>query len=152
MGRATSAVRTTPQLHKPPRQRHPELTCAVQLLVVDLPGGPATLLVDTASRLLDREIAVTFVGDQTEALHTITHHDFDLIAVGLEEGQRDRLFLVRYLSLQRSDLPIIVVARRFSDEMLQRARRFGAQDLIGLPQRPGQLKAVIADLTSKWLS
>ncbi|WP_162909557.1 hypothetical protein [Aggregatilinea lenta] len=127
------------------------VTCALQVLVVDHAGGPASILADSASRLLDARLSVIRVEDHDDALYVIANHGVDLVLVGLEADDPVQMTLLPQLRLLDTALPALIIDRTRSWLHEQQARRFGAQDVIALPRRAAELKAFIARLTHEYL-
>jgi PleD family two-component response regulator len=122
------------------------------LLVVDLPDGPAAIFADTISRLLNREVAVTFLTGQSETLNALSCSSFDLALVGVRQDPRNQLSLVRYMNIRCADLPILMVSEEFDSTLQERARRFGAQELVGLPRRARELKLTVEQIEQRYLN
>ncbi len=130
---------TLQTLTRPHRQ---EFACSPQVLVLDTPNGPATILVDTLGRLLGRDLSVTSVETQQDAVRALEFLDFDLVFVGVRDDQPVQLTVLPPLHDQAPDSPLLVVARKLSSHSEQVARRFGAHEVVTLPQRAADLKAL----------
>jgi CheY-like chemotaxis protein len=132
-------------------QRSHKLLLPAQVLVVDFPNGPADLLSDTLTRLLQRDLNFTSIPDQNTVLNILSTHQFDLILIGVDTHQRDRLFLVRYVRISAPLTPIAVVMRhaeQCSEETREKVKRFGAQELISLPRETAELRTLVTRLNS----
>ncbi len=58
--------------------------CSAQVLVIDRPGGPASVLMDTASRLLDGDLSLTEVDRRFDVLRVLDCFCFDLVVIGVD--------------------------------------------------------------------
>ncbi len=121
-------------------------TCPIQVLVIDRPNGPASILIDTISRLLDRDISVTTLDDHGDALRALAYYDFDLAVVGIQPDHPLQLAVLPHLHHQRPDRPIVVVGHKVPSIYRQQARVYGAREIITLPRTAAELKALLAYL------
>ncbi|MBI5927765.1 MAG: response regulator [Chloroflexi bacterium] len=129
----------------------PKYVAPARILVVDSPNGPADVLSDTLTRLLQRDLSFTNIPDQSTVLNQLGTQKYDLIFVGLDTHQRDRLFLVRYIRIAAPLTPIAVVTRQAeqcSPENCEKVKRFGAQELISLPRDTVELRGLMSKLNS----
>ena len=125
--------------------------CTLQILVVDHASGPASILADSASRLLGARISVISVEDHDDALHVMANRGVDLVLVGLEASDPVQMTLLPRLHSQDAQMPVLVVDRTPSWLHEQNARRYGARDVVALPSRAADLKAFVARLTAEFL-
>ena len=63
----------------------------------------------------------------------------DLVIVGCVQAHEQALKLISAASAQRADRPVVVVYEGSPNGFLERAFEAGADDLVSLPQAPGQL-------------
>jgi DNA-binding NtrC family response regulator len=127
-------------------------TCPAQVLVIDRPNGPANVLIDTVSLLLDREVSVLSVEDHDDALRALDYYYFDLIVVGLE-GQRPRqMTILPTIRAQKSETPVVVIGRDLARLHKQYARYCGASDVITIPERAADLKALVQRMNEHYLA
>jgi len=126
--------------------------CPVQVLVVDRLNGPANILVDTISLLLDREVSVTSVVEHADALRALNCCAFDLIVVGLEENNPLQLMILPHLRMQNPSLPVLVVGRELPRLYRQYARYYGVREVMNLPNRAADLKGVVGRMAERYLS
>ncbi len=120
------------------------------ILVVDSPNGPADVLSETLA-LLQRDLTFINIPDQSTVLNHLGTQKYDLILIGLDTHQRDRLFLVRYIRIAAPLTPIAVVTRQTeqcSSENKEKVKRFGAQELISLPRDTVELRGLMTKLNS----
>jgi len=126
-------------------------SCAVQVLVIDQPTGPASILIDTISLLLDREVSVTSVEDHADALRALDYYHFDLVVVGLRQQRPLQLTILPHLQRERPDIPILAVGRKLPRLYQQYARNFGARDVLNMPERAADLKTLVARVAERYL-
>ncbi len=133
-----------------PSQYSPKSATLSHILVVDSPNGPADVLTETLT-LLQRDLIFTNIPDQSTVLNHLGTQKYDLILIGLDTYQRDRLFLVRYIRIAAPLTPIAVVTRRVEQcgpEDKEKVKRFGAQELISLPRDKVELRGLMSNLKS----
>jgi DNA-binding NtrC family response regulator len=126
--------------------------CPAQVLVVDRPNGPAHVLVDTISLLLDREVSVMLVEEHADALRALDFYSFELVVVGLENGHSLQLAVLPHMHAQDPDLPVLVVGHDLPRLYRQYARTYGAREVLNLPRRAADLKALTARLARRYLA
>ena len=127
------------------------LACPAQVLVIDRLNGPASILIDTISLLLDRAVSVTIVEDHDDALRALDCYDFDLIVVGVDQWRPVQIALLPHLVTRADGRLIVVVSRDLPSNALQRARRFGAGEVILLPDRAADLRSLLGRITEDYL-
>jgi DNA-binding NtrC family response regulator len=126
-------------------------SCAVQVLVIDHPGGPASVLVDTISLLLDREISVTLVDDHLDALRALDYYHFDVVVIGLDEQRLMQLSILPRIQREHSHVPILAVGRSLPRQYRQFARNYGAREVLNVPETASDLKALVARMDQRYL-
>lgn len=120
------------------------------ILVVDSPNGPADVLSETLT-LLQHDLTFTNIPDQSTVLNHLGKQKYDLILIGLDTHQRDRLFLVRYIRIAAPLTPIVVVTRNSNQcnpENKEKVKRFGAQELMTLPRDTMEMRGLVNKLNS----
>jgi DNA-binding NtrC family response regulator len=127
------------------------VTCPVQVLVIDRVNGPANILTDTISLLLDQEISVTSVEEHADALRALEYYHFDLVVVGLYSDRPAQLALLPHLHDQYPDHPILAIGRRVPPLIERYARTYGARDVIDFPERAADLKTLVARVAEEYL-
>jgi DNA-binding NtrC family response regulator len=127
------------------------ITCPVQVLVIDRVNGPANVLIDTISLLLDQEISVTSVEEHADALRALDYYQFDLVVVGLHRDRPAQLAILPHVRDQHPDRPILAVGRHLPPLLEQYARNYGARDVIDFPERAADLKKLVARVAEKYL-
>ena len=89
-----------------------------------------------------RGVVVTHVGDGTAALAKARQHDYDVVLLDLMLPGKDGLSLCSELR-RHSDVPIIMVTARSSEEERVRGLALGADDYLTKPVERGQLVRAI---------
>ncbi len=125
--------------------------CPVQILVIDDPSGPADILVNTISLLLDREVSVTTLDDHTDALRALAYYHFDLVVVGLYADRPLQLTILPHIYGQDPARPILAVGRDLPRLYQQYARTYGAQDVLNVPERAAGLKQLVQRVARRYL-
>lgn len=126
--------------------------CPAQVLVVDRPNGPASVLVDTISLLLDRDVSVMLVDESADALRALEYYCFDLVVVGLENQQPVQLTVLPHIHTQDPDVPVVVVGRDLPRLYRQYARTYGAREVLNLPERSADLKMLLERMARHYLT
>jgi DNA-binding NtrC family response regulator len=124
----------------------------MQVLVIDEPNGPASVLINTISLLLDREISVTAIEDHAEALRALDDYAFDLVMVGLHEQRAAQLTILPRLQHDCPDLPVLAVGQDLPLPYQQYARNYGAREVLDLPRRAADLKQLVAHVAERYLA
>ncbi|MBN1200947.1 MAG: hypothetical protein JXJ20_03730 [Anaerolineae bacterium] len=128
------------------------VSCPAQVLVIDRLNGPANVLADTISLLLEREVSVTTVEDHDDALlHLLIGGDYDLVMVGLEPDRPMQLAILPYICVQNPDARVMVVGRDIPRLYRQYARYHGACEVLNMPQRAADLKALVKRMAQRYL-
>ncbi len=127
-------------------------SCVMQVLVIDELNGPASVLIDTISLLLDREISVTAIADHAEALRALDNYEFDLVLVGLHEQRSTQLTILPRLQHERPELPVLAVGQDLPPLYQQYARNYGAREVLDLPKRAADLKHLVAHVAERYLA
>ena len=127
------------------------ITCPVQVLVIDRPNGPANILVDTISLLLDHEVSVTSVDDHADALRALDYYHFDLVVVGLQNQRPLQLTILPHIHQQAPERPILAVGRALPRLYQQYARTYGAREVLNMPECAADLKALVDRMTQRYL-
>jgi DNA-binding NtrC family response regulator len=127
-------------------------SCAVQILVVDHPNGPAHVLVDTISLLLDQEVSVTLIEDHYDALYALENFHFDLVVVGLNEQRPIQLSVLPRIQQTRPGTPILAVGHSLPRLYRQYARNYGAREVLNMPERAADLKGLVRHMADRYLT
>jgi DNA-binding NtrC family response regulator len=127
------------------------ITCPVQVLVIDRVDGPANVLIDTISLLLDQEISVTSVEEHADALRALEYYHFDLVVVGLYHDRPAQLAILPHIRDRHPDRPILAVGHHLPPLIEQYARNYGARDVIRFPERAADLKTLVATVAEGYL-
>jgi DNA-binding NtrC family response regulator len=126
-------------------------SCAVQVLVIDHINGPASVLIDTVSLLLDRDISVTTVDEHADALRALDYYHFDLVVVGLYEQRPFQLTILPRIHQMHPETAILAVGRHLPRLYRQYARNYGAREILNMPERAADLKTLIAHMAERYL-
>lgn len=130
---------------------HAAVCCPAQILVIDRPNGPADILIDTISLLLECEISVTVAHDENAALGALENSSFQLIVVGLETNQPGYLSLLPPIHRQQPDIPVMVVGHYISAYQRTLAQRSSVNTILTVPQRAAELKALAMQIAAYYL-
>lgn len=114
--------------------------CVAQALVVDRRGGPASILMDTLSRLLDGGLSLTEVDRRFDAMQALDCFCFDLVVIGIDRNRVVDLTLLPEIVRLRPDVPVLVVGTQLTRFFTQAAQRYGASDVLDLPARAADLR------------
>jgi DNA-binding NtrC family response regulator len=125
--------------------------CPIQILVIDSPNGAATILIDTISLLLNREISVTSVESHADVFRALEYYTFDLVVVGLQADRPAQLTILPWLHDDNPDRPILVVGRNLPRQYRQYARAYGARDVLNMPERAAELKILVRHMAERYL-
>jgi DNA-binding NtrC family response regulator len=126
-------------------------SCAVQVLVIDPVNGPANVLIDTVSLLVDRDISVTSVDDHADALRALEYYHFDLIVVGLLAQHPLQLAILPHIQQIQPETPVLAVGRDLPRLYRQYARNYGVREVLNVPERAADLKTLIARMADRYL-
>lgn len=129
---------------------HSSFTCPVQILVIDQLNGPANILIDTISLLLNRDVSVTLVDSHDDAFRVLEFYPFDLVVVGLQADQPIQLTILPWLHDERPDRPILVVGRDMPRQYRQYARAYGAREVLNMPERAADLKMLVRHMAERY--
>jgi DNA-binding NtrC family response regulator len=128
------------------------VSCPAQVLVIDRPNGPAGVLMGTISLLAAREVSLTTVDDYDDVVRALAFYSFDLVVIGLEAAQALQLSVLPQVRAQCPDVPVLVVGRGLPPLYRQHARRYGADDVIDVPQCAAELKALVRRVACCYLA
>lgn len=127
------------------------ISCPIQVLVIDQANGPANVLVDTISLLLNREVSVTSVDEHADALRALDYYHFDLVVVGLQDNQPLQLTILPQLHRQNPARPLLAVGRDLPRLVQQYARTYGAHEVLNVPERAADLRTLVAQMDARYL-
>jgi DNA-binding NtrC family response regulator len=126
-----------------------QVTCPTQILVIDRDNGPAAILMDTVSRLVEKEISLYNIDESREALKQLERQGYDLLVIGLESGEA--LSVLPYIRVQHPNLPVMVVGYRVRPADRACAQHFQVQEIIDLPARANKMKSLASYLVHRYL-
>jgi DNA-binding response OmpR family regulator len=118
---------------------------AIQVLMVEDDERLGSL---TERYLAKHQLLVTRVGDGEAALTAASAHRYDVVLLDLMLPGRDGLDVCRTLR-ERSDVPIIMVTARGSDDERVDGLELGADDYLAKPFNPRELLARIHALVRR---
>ena len=118
--------------------------CSAQVLVVDRHNGPASVLMDTLSRLLDGDLSLTEVDRRFDALQVLDCFCFDLVVIGVDNNRLVELTLLSEITQMRPEVPVLVVGTEIPRFFSQYARHYGACEVLNLPRRASELRSTVA--------
>lgn len=127
-------------------------TCPVQVLVIDAPNGPADILANTISLLVEQDVSVMTVDDHTDALRALAYYDFDLVVVGLAEHRPLQLTILPHIYAQDVQRPILAVGVDLPRLYQQYARTYGAREVLNVPRSAADLKKLVARMSTRYFS
>ncbi len=127
------------------------VTCPAQVLVIDCPDGPANILIDTISLLVDRDVSVTSVSEHTDALRALEYYHFDLVVVGLHDQRPLQLTILPHIHQRDPERPILAVGRALPRLYQQYARTYGAREVLNMPERAADLKVLVHRMAERYL-
>jgi hypothetical protein len=131
-------------------QQH-EICCPAQILVIDRSNGPAQVLMDTMSRLLGEEIAVTEITDYPSALPLLDYSCYDLVVLGWEESQAVSPTFLKYLRNSQPDLAVLLIGADMSPQYVDFIEFNGVTEAINLPTRAAEVKWLTGHISHHYL-
>lgn len=125
--------------------------CSAQVLVIDRPGGPASVLMDTASRLLDGDLSLTEVDRRFDVLRVLDCFCFDLVVIGVDNDRMVALSLLPEIRHVRPEVPVLVVGNQVPRFFQQYARHYGASEVLNMPRRAAELHEVMEQVIERYV-
>lgn len=125
--------------------------CSAQVLVIDRRGGPASILMDTLSRLYDGDLSLTEVDRRFDVLRVLDCFCFDLVVIGIDHDRVVELTLLPEIARLRPGVPVLVVGTQVPAFFTQYARHYGASEVLELPGRAVDLRRA-ADRIGRYVS
>ncbi len=127
------------------------VNCPMQFLAIDRDGGPAHTLIDMFGRLFESRVSYLLATTHDEALYIPNCAELSLIMLGLEPHTLDILALMPQLRAEHPNLPILAIGQHLTPINLALCEHFGVTDVIELPRRAAELKALVNKLTACYL-
>lgn len=121
-------------------ERYHAVHCPAQVLVIDRWSGPASLLMDTLSRLFDGRLSLTEVDRRFDAMQALDCFCFDLVVLGIDHDHVVELTLLPEIRRLRPDVPVVVVGAPVPSFFTQYAQHYGASEVLDLPVRAVDLR------------
>lgn len=128
-----------------------EFCCPAQVLVLDRQNGPADTIADLVSRLLEGQVSTLLTTNREDALYALSCYEFDVVMIGVEDNALDQLSLLPDLKAQHGNLSVIVVGRNMQRDDLERCRFHGVREMVELPQRASELKALVTGIAGRFV-
>ncbi len=125
--------------------------CPLQVLVIDQENGPAHTLIDVLSRVYETRVSYILAADEDSVQHMLACCAPELLVAGLDERAINTLALLPDIRSQYRDLPILAVGRQISCFMQEESHQFGADEVLELPYRVGELKSLVVTLAQRYL-
>ena len=125
--------------------------CPLQILVIDQENGPAHTLIDLLSRVYETRVSYILADDEGSVQHVLACCEPELIVAGLDERTINTLAQLPDIRSHCPDLPILTVGRHISCFVQEQSHQFGADDVLELPYRVGDLKALVYTLAQRYL-
>lgn len=135
----------------PQTGHYSSVRCSAQVLVIDRPGGPASVLLDTVSRLRAGDLSVTEVDRRFDALHALDCFCFDVVVLGVEDDRLQELALLPEIRRLRPDVPALVVGRQVPRFFKQYARHHGAAEVLEMPRRAADLHTLMDGVIARYV-
>jgi len=123
----------------------------VQFLIIDRANGPANIVFDVFERLFEFGVTLTRARTREEVLYALECYKIDLLVLGLEHHNLETLALVSSIRKDHPDLTVIGIGRKLSQFQLAQCRQFGLENVLEMPQRAGELKALLRMLIQRFL-
>lgn len=125
--------------------------CSAQVLVIDRRGGPASVLMDTASRLRDGDLSLTEVERRFDALRALDCFCFDLVVIGVDNDRMVELSLLSEIHHLRPEVPVLVVGDQVPRFFQQYARHYGASEVLNMPRRAAELRDMMEQVIGRYV-
>lgn len=128
-----------------------QITCPVQILVLDRLNGPAEILLDTMSRIVDKDVSLTHMTQPSAVMGQLDCQPYALLVISAEVNDTEPLSIMPYLKVQYPDMPVLLVGRKIHPSLRNCAEHFELNDVLTLPQRAQKMKALASYLACKYL-
>ena len=123
----------------------------IKLLILDRANGPANIVFDVFGRLFAFGVTLTVANTREDVLYALNCYKIDLLAIGLETHNLETLALVSSIRDEYPDLPVVGIGRELSSFQRTQCQQFGLENILALPQRAGELKALLRVLMQQYL-
>ena len=128
-----------------------QITCPVQILVLDRLNGPAEILLDTVSRIVTQDVSLTHIAHPSAVMGQLDCQPYDLLVISAEANDTEPLSIMPYLKVQYPEMPVLLVGRKIHPSLRNCAEHFELNDVLTLPQRAQKMKALASYLAHKYL-
>ena len=128
-----------------------QISCPVQILVLDRLNGPAEILLDTVSRIVDQDVSLTHVAESSAVMQQLDCQPYAMLVISAEVNDTEPLSIMPYLKVQYPEMPVLLVGRRIHPSLRHCAKHFELSEVLTLPQRAQKMKALASYLVHKYL-
>jgi DNA-binding NtrC family response regulator len=129
-----------------------QITCPVQVLVIDRPGGSAEVMMDTVSRLVNKDISIVYADDARQAIRQLDAQEYDLLVIGIEHNLSEPLSVMPYIRIQHPNLPVLLIGRKLRSSDRDCAQHFQVNDVFILPKRAEEMKQAAHYISTHYLA
>lgn len=126
------------------------ISCPVQVLVLDRMNGPAELLLDTVSRIVDKNVSLTHIAHPSAVMNQLDCQDYALLVISVEANDTEPLSIMPYLKVQYPNMPVLLVGRKIHPSLRGCAEHFEINEVLLLPARAQKMKALASYLACKY--
>ena len=123
----------------------------LQLLILDKIGGPAEIVLDMFGKLFNFGVSSILVSTIDEVWYALHCYKFDLLVVGLEHQIVETLAPIPEIRKEFPDLPVIGIGHNLSPFQFLQSQQFGLDNLVEMPHRASDLKALLRALIQRYL-
>ena len=128
-----------------------QITCPAQILILDRLNGPAEILMDTVSRIVDQDVSLTHVAHPSAVMSQLDCQPYALLVISAEANDIEPLSIMPYLKVQHPNMPVLLVGRKIHPSLRNCAEHFELSEVLTLPQRAQKMKALASYLACKYL-
>ena len=125
--------------------------CPLQVLVIDHENGPAHTLIDVFSRVYEARVSYILTDEEATIQHVLACCEPELIVAGIEQRAINVLALLPDIRSTYRALPILAVGRHVTCFTEEQSHQFGADEMLELPYRAAELKALVHLLGQRYL-
>lgn len=128
-----------------------QISCPVQILVLDRLNGPAEILLDTVSRIVEQDVSLTHVVESSAVMRQLDCQPYAMLVISVEVNDTEPLSIMPYLKVQYPEMPVLLVGRRIHPSLRNCAKHFELSEVLTLPHRAQKMKALASYLVHKYL-
>jgi hypothetical protein len=123
----------------------------VQFLIIDTANGPADIVFDVFGRLFEAGVTLTLVSTREEVRYALDCYNIDLLVLGLDNSILESLTLVPGIRKDHPNMPVMGLGHNLSPFQLAECRQFGLDNVLEMPQRASDLKALLRVLIQRYV-